>query len=105
MTRDEKIYKLAKVITDRKEALLGIEKLSPDSPEYWGINRALIFVRDKYGVQCEEDTLDLALKMKKRKPVTFGVLKERTGWDDERLTKALDCICDCGLGVPLGKPG
>ena len=97
MTRDEKIYKLAKVITDRKEALLGIEKLSPDSPEYWGINRALIFVRDKYGVQCEEDTLDLALKMKKRKPVTFGVLKERTGWDDERLTKALDCICDCGL--------
>ena len=97
MTRDEKIYKLAKVITDRKEALLGIEKLSPDSPEYWGINRALIFVRDKYGVQCEEDTLDLALNMKKRKPVTFGVLKERTGWDDERLTKALDCICDCGL--------
>ncbi|MBQ8217929.1 MAG: FAD-dependent oxidoreductase [Oscillospiraceae bacterium] len=97
MTRDEKIYKLAKVITDRKEALLGIEKLSPDAPEYWGINRALIFVRDKYGVQCEEDTLDLALNMKKRKPVTFGVLKERTGWDDERLTKALDCICDCGL--------
>ena len=34
MTRDEKIYKLAKVITDRKEALLGIEKLSytPEQP-------------------------------------------------------------------------
>ena len=97
MTRDEKIYKLAKTITDRKEALLGLEKISPDSPEYWGINRALIFVRDKYGVKCEEDTLDLALKMKKRKPVTFSVLKERTGWDDARLTQALDCICDCGL--------
>ena len=55
MTRDEKIYKLAKVITDRKEALLGIEKLSPDSPEYWGINRALIFVRDKYGVKWSQN--------------------------------------------------
>ena len=97
MTRDEKIYKLAKTITDRKEALLGLEKLSHESPEYWGIDRALVFVRDKYGVQREEDTLDLALKMKKRKPVTFGVLKERTGWDDERLNNALECICDCGL--------
>lgn len=97
MTRDEKIYKLAKVITDRKEALLGIEKLSPDAPEYWGINRALIFVRDKYGAAVEEDVLDLALKLKKRKPVTYSVIKERTGWDDERLEKALTGICDCGL--------
>ena len=97
MTRDEKIFKLAKTITDRKEALLGIEKLSTNSPEYWGINSALLVVREKYGEKCEQDALDLALKMKKRKPVTFGTLKERTGWDDARLSKALECISNCGL--------
>ena len=32
MTRDEKIAKLGKIITDRKEVLLGLEKVTPDAP-------------------------------------------------------------------------
>ena len=36
MTKDEKIAKLGKVITDRATVLLGKDKLTPDSPEYLG---------------------------------------------------------------------
>ena len=43
LTRDEKIAKLGKVITDRATVLLGKDKITPDSPEYWGINSALKF--------------------------------------------------------------
>ena len=38
LSRDEKIFKLGKIITDRKEILLGLEKMSTDAPEYWGID-------------------------------------------------------------------
>ena len=34
LSHDEKIFKLTKIITDRKEILLGLEKPSKDSPEY-----------------------------------------------------------------------
>lgn len=37
MTKDEKIAKLGKVITDRATVLLGKDKITPDSPEYLGI--------------------------------------------------------------------
>ena len=55
LTRDEKIAKLGKVITDRATVLLGKDKITPDSPEYWGINSALKFTAANYGEQMAED--------------------------------------------------
>ena len=34
MTKDEKIAKLGKEITDRATVLLGKDKITPDAPEY-----------------------------------------------------------------------
>ena len=68
LTRDEKIFKLGKIITDRKEILLGLEKMSTDSPEYWGIDCGLQYAERRYGKEVAEACLDLALKMGKRKP-------------------------------------
>ena len=42
MTKGEKIAKLGKEITDRATVLLGKDKITPESPEYLGINSALI---------------------------------------------------------------
>ena len=75
MTRDEKIAKLGKIITDRKEVLLGLEKVTPDAPEYWGIDCGLQYVVRRYGKDVETDCLDTALLMGKRKPKTFAQLQ------------------------------
>lgn len=97
MTRDEKIFKLAKEITDRAKVLLGLEKVTTDSPEYWGIDSALKFVADKYGRKMSEDVLDLALCMKKRVPMTFAQMQKKTGLETSHLEKVLAAISDCGL--------
>ena len=98
MTRDEKIFKLAKEITDRKEILLGLEKVTRDSPEYWGINSALSYTKVKYDEQMADDILDIALTMKKRKPLTFASLAEKNpSLSKERLEKALQAISESGL--------
>lgn len=97
MTRDEKIFKLAKEITDRAKVLLGLEKVTTDSPEYWGIDSALKFVANKYGRKMSEDVLDLALCMKKRVPMTFTQMQKKTGLETSHLEKVLAAISDCGL--------
>lgn len=71
MTKDEKIAKLGKVITDRATVLLGKDKITPDSPEYLGINSALKFTAVKYDEKMADDILDIALTMKKRVPLTI----------------------------------
>ena len=97
MTREQKILKLARKITDRVKVTFHVEPLTTKDPDYYGIDAAQQIVRNKYGQSVEEDVLDLALTFDRRKPVTYEVIKGRVGWDDERLTKALDAICDCGL--------
>ena len=54
-TRDEKIFKLGKIITDRKEILLGLEKMSTDSPEYWGTDCGLQYAERRYGKEIADD--------------------------------------------------
>ena len=49
LSHDEKIFKLIKIITDRKEILLGLEKPSKDSPEYWGMDSGYQYVVRRYG--------------------------------------------------------
>ncbi|MBR5641483.1 MAG: NAD(P)-binding protein, partial [Firmicutes bacterium] len=97
MTRDEKIAKLGKIITDRKEVLLGLEKVTPEAPEYWGIDCGLQYVVRRYGKDVETDCLDTALLMGKRKPKTFEQLKKLTGYDDERLKITLEALCQASL--------
>ena len=97
MTRDEKIAKLGKIITDRKEVLLGLEKVTPDAPEYWGIDCGLQYVVRRYGKDVETDCLDTALLMGKRKPKTFAQLQKLTGYDDERLKVTLEALCQASL--------
>ena len=98
LTRDEKIAKLGKVITDRATVLLGKDKITPDSPEYWGINSALKFTAVNYGEQMAEDILDICLTMKKRVPLTFAQLAEKNPqFDKEYLEKALQAVSESGL--------
>ena len=57
MTKDQKIAKLGKVITDRATVLLGKDKITPESPEYLGINSALKYTAYKYDQKMADDTL------------------------------------------------
>lgn len=74
MTKDQKIAKLGKVITDRATVLLGKDKITPESPEYLGINSALKYTAYKYDQKMADDILDICLTMKKRVPLTIEQL-------------------------------
>ena len=67
MTRDEKILKLGKMVTDRVPVILGAVKLTTESPEYIGINAALRYTEKMYDTQTMEDALDVALSFKVRR--------------------------------------
>ena len=97
LTRDEKIFKLGKEITDRAKVMLGLEKLTTDSPEYWGIDSALKFIGNKYGQNVSVDSLELLLCMKKRVPVTLAQLQKKSGYESPYLDKLLEAVSDCGL--------
>ena len=98
MTKDEKIAKLGKVITDRATVLLGKDKITPDAPEYLGINSALKFTAVKYDEKMADDILDIALTMKKRVPLTFEQLaKKNPQFDRAYLEKALQALSESGL--------
>ena len=98
LTRDEKIAKLGKEITDRAAVLLGQAKIDKDAPEYWGINSSLKFIAAKYGQQTSDDALDMMLTLKKRKPETFEqIAAKNTGYSAERLEAILDAASEGGL--------
>ena len=98
MTKDQKIAKLGKEITDRAAVLLGKEKITPDAPEYWGINSALKFTAHNYDQKMADDILDICLTMKKRVPLTFEQLAEKNPqFDKEYLEKALQAVSESGL--------
>lgn len=97
-TRDEKIAKLGKIITDRATVLLGKDKITNESPEYAGINSALKFTAVKYDEKMAEDILDICLTMKKRVPQTFEQLaKKNPQFDRAYLEKALQAVSESGL--------
>jgi NADPH-dependent glutamate synthase beta subunit-like oxidoreductase/Pyruvate/2-oxoacid:ferredoxin oxidoreductase delta subunit len=93
MTRDEKIFKLGKEITDRAAVLLGKEKISANSPEYWGISAGLAkFPNDA------DALLDVALVFKKRKPITFAQIHQRIpAMDEATLSDCLAKLSNIGL--------
>lgn len=92
MTRDEKIAKLGKKITDRAAVLLGKEKLTETSPEFWGVSAGI----DACG-ERGDDVLDVLLCMDKRKPVTTAQLVKKTGKSEEELEEILTVAATVGL--------
>jgi len=98
MTKDEKIAKLGKEITDRATVLLGKDKITPESPEYLGINSALKYTAYKYDQKMADDILDICLTMKKRVPLTIEHLaKKNPQFDREYLEKAMQAVSESGL--------
>ena len=83
----EAVLRLGKVVTDRAEVLLGKEKLTKESPEYWGIAP---LVTDE---QCE-----IAIRMKKRKPRTLADMKKLCPeYSEEELLKQLADMSEKGI--------
>lgn len=82
----EPIVKLAKLITDRMEIMLGKEKITKESPEYWGLINI-----------CTDEQAEIAIKMGKRKPKTLEQMVKITGLDKDYLEKQLEEMAWNGL--------
>ena len=75
----EPIAKLAKMITDRIPVVLGKEKITKESPEYWGL-----------AAICTDEMAEIALQMGKRKPRTLKDMVKITGKDEKYLHDILE---------------
>lgn len=82
----EPIAKLGKMITDRMSVILGKEKITKESPEYWGLAPI-----------CTDEMAEVALKMGKRKPRTMKDMKKLTGKSEEYLEDILAKMSEVGL--------
>ncbi|MDO5339140.1 MAG: FAD-dependent oxidoreductase [Eubacteriales bacterium] len=74
----EPILKLGKMVTDRIPIKLGLEKLTADDPEYWGL-----------AAMCTDEMAEVALKMGVRKPRTLKDMVKLTGKDEAYLEDIL----------------
>ncbi len=82
----EVILKLGKMITNRVPIALGLEKLSTEDPEYWGLDMLLT-----------DEQAEVALKMKRRIPRTLDDMVKLTGMERERLEKILQELSVIGI--------
>lgn len=82
----EPILKLGKMITDRVPIKLGFEKLTADSPEYWGLAPI-----------CTDEQAEIALKMGVRKPKTLKQMVQITGMNEKELETQLEQMSFNGL--------
>lgn len=83
----EPIVKLGKMITDRASVLLGLEKITKESPEYWGL-----------AAICTDEQAEIALRMGKRKPRTFAEMQKLCPeYSQEELQQQLDQMAWYGL--------
>ena len=82
----EPVAKLAKMITDRVPIVLGLEKITKDSPEYIGLSAI-----------CTDEMAEIAMKMGKRKPRTMEDMIRLTGRDKEYLDDILQKMSVNGL--------
>ncbi len=82
----EPVAKLAKMITDRIPIVLGLEKITKDSPEYIGLCAI-----------CTDEMAEIAMKMGKRKPRTLEDMVKLTGRDKAYLEDILQRMSVNGL--------
>ena len=87
VTNKEKLFALGKKMTDRIPYKLGLEKLTEESPEYWGLVNVL-----------DDDMVDIALSMPQRKPQTIEQISKSSGWTDiKKLEAKLHEMGEVGL--------
>ena len=82
----EPILKLGKMVTDRAAIKLGLEKLTADDPEYWGL-----------AAICTDEMAEVALKMGVRKPKTLPEFVKITGMDEKYLEELLNKMAFNGV--------
>ena len=82
----EPILKLGKMVTDRIPIKLGLEKLTADDPEYWGL-----------AAMCTDEMAEIALKMGVRKPRTLKDMVKLTGKDEAYLEDILQQMSANGV--------
>ena len=80
------VLREAKKITDRIPTKIGLEKLTYDSPDYWGLA----------SVMTEEEA-ELTKHMKVRVPETFQQVVEGSGMNPARVHELLDGLCVKGI--------
>ena len=82
----ENLLKLGKKMTDRIPQKLGLAKMSTESPEYWGMVNILT-----------DEMVEVALKMKQRKPYSLREMAALTGKDEDSLYDLLQEMAVIGL--------
>lgn len=82
----ELILKLGKKITDRVPQKLGIEKLTVNDPEYWGLAEILT-----------DEMAEVCLSMEVRKPMTLEEITKACGKPQTRVQELLDEMSVIGM--------
>ena len=82
----EIILKLGKMITNRIPIALGIEKLTTEDPEYWGLNALLT-----------DEQAEVALSMGRRKPRTLDEVVKLCKKDRETTERLLEELSVMGI--------
>ena len=82
----ENLLKLGKKMTDRIPQKLGLEPLTEQSPEFWGMVNIL-----------DDEMVEIALKMKQRTPYSLKEMSELTGIPEDPLYDKLQRMAEHGL--------
>lgn len=82
----ENLLKLGKKMTDRIPQRLGLAKMTEESPEFWGMVNILT-----------DEMVEVALKMKQRRPYSLQEMAKLTGKDEDSLYDLLQEMAVIGL--------
>ena len=80
------VLREGKKITDRIPIKLGLEKITPASPDYWGL-----------GCVMTEEEAELTKHMKVRVPETFAEVVKGSGMEPDRVQQLLDDMSIKGI--------
>lgn len=81
----EPIAKMAKMLTEQVPVKLGIQKITPEMPEYWGL-----------AILMTDEEAELCLAMGIRSPKTFPQIVKISPFDEEKTKELLDHMAYTG---------
>ncbi len=82
----EPIVKLGRMITNRVPIVLGLQEITKEDPEYWGLDMLLT-----------DEQAEVALKMGRRQPKTLDEIVKLTGKDKDLVEKLLQEMSVMGI--------
>ncbi|MFW5668464.1 MAG: 4Fe-4S binding protein, partial [Acetivibrio ethanolgignens] len=82
----EPIVKLGRMVTNRVPIVLGMQKITKEDPEYWGLAMLLT-----------DEQAEVALKMKRRVPRTLDDMVRLTGMERDHVEKIMEDMCRVGV--------